>query len=187
MILVIDNYDSFTWNLVAQLRGLGAEVLVVRNDEKISEEWDRNLPGGILISPGPGIPGESGICSSVIRKFSGRVPIFGICLGHQLIGELAGGRVVKAVAPVHGKTSMISHDGRGIFKGMPQPFEAMRYHSLVMEKPFRGMEVSAMSDTGEIMGIRDAFRKLDGVQFHPESILTQQGDLLIRNWLQTVG
>ena len=186
MILVIDNYDSFTYNLVQYLGELGAEMRVVRNDHTTVREIEQNLPRAIVISPGPKTPSEAGICLEVIEKFAGRVPILGVCLGHQAIGQAFGGKVIRAPELMHGKTSQIQHDGRTIFAGLPNPFEATRYHSLIVERRTLPacLEISATSPDGLIMGLRHRQMKVEGVQFHPESILTQSGQQLLANFLK---
>ncbi|MFQ6111586.1 MAG: anthranilate synthase component II [Nitrospinota bacterium] len=183
---MIDNYDSFTYNLVQYLSELGAEVNVVRNDVLSPQQA---LGGGyelIVISPGPGRPERAGITVPLIEKGAGVVPIFGVCLGHQAIAHAFGGRVVRARRIMHGKTSPIHHDGRGAFKGLPNPFEATRYHSLIVEEESlpRELEVSARTPEGEVMGLRGRAMRLEGVQFHPESILTAPGKALLRNVLE---
>ena len=185
MILIIDNYDSFTYNLVQYLGELGAEMRVVRNDQTTVREIDQNLPRAIVISPGPKTPNEAGICLEVIEKFAGRVPILGVCLGHQAIGQAFGGKVIRAPELMHGKTSQIQHDGRTLFAGLPNPFEATRYHSLIVERKTLPacLEISATSPDGLIMGLRHREMKVEGVQFHPESILTQAGKQLLANFL----
>jgi len=185
MLLMIDNYDSFTYNLVQYLRELGAEVVVHRND-RIGIEAIRALqPERIVLSPGPCSPAEAGICCDVIRAFGASVPLLGVCLGHQCIGAAYGGRIVRAHRLMHGKTSPIHHDGRGVFRGVPSPFEATRYHSLLVEpETIPGcLEVSARTVEGEIMGVRHRSHPVEGVQFHPESILTQSGKTLLANFL----
>ena len=186
MLLVIDNYDSFTYNLVQYLGELGAEMRVVRNDQTTVREIEQNLPRAIVISPGPKTPSEAGICLEVIEKFAGRVPILGVCLGHQAIGQAFGGKVIRAPELMHGKTSQIQHDGRTIFAGLPNPFEATRYHSLIVERRTLPacLEISATSPDGLIMGLRHRQMKVEGVQFHPESILTQSGQQLLANFLK---
>ena len=186
MILVIDNYDSFTYNLVQYLGELGEEVEVRRNDEITIVEIDANRPSHILISPGPGRPEDAGISMELIRSFAGRVPILGVCLGHQAIGQVFGGRVVRASTVVHGKASEIKHDGKSIFSGLDSPFNAGRYHSLVVERESLPacLEVSAETTDGVIMGLRHRERKIEGVQFHPESILTPVGKRLLANFLR---
>jgi len=186
MILVIDNYDSFTYNLVQYLGELGEDVLVRRNDEITLEQIESNLPSRILISPGPGRPVDAGISADLISRFAGRVPILGVCLGHQTIGEVFGGRVVRASTVVHGKASEIKHDGRSIFKGLDSPFKAGRYHSLVVERESLPacLEVSAETNDGVIMGLRHREKRIEGVQFHPESILTPAGKMLLANFLK---
>jgi anthranilate synthase/aminodeoxychorismate synthase-like glutamine amidotransferase len=186
MILVIDNYDSFTYNLVQYLGELGEDVVVRRNDEITVDEIESNLPSRILISPGPGCPADAGISLELITRFSGRVPILGVCLGHQAIGEAFGGRVVRASNVVHGKASEIQHDGKSIFRGLDSPFEAGRYHSLVVERESLPacLEISAETQEGVIMGLRHREKKVEGVQFHPESILTPEGKKLLGNFLE---
>jgi anthranilate synthase component 2 len=192
MLLMIDNYDSFTYNLVQYLGELGAEVKVARNDQIRIDEITALAPDRIVISPGPCTPNEAGVSLEVIRTFAGRVPLLGVCLGHQAIGQAFGGRVVHARAVMHGKTSMIHHAGAGVFRGLPNPFEATRYHSLVVERATLPacLEVTAwtLNERGEfdeIMGLRHRDLALEGVQFHPESILTTVGHELLRNFLET--
>ncbi|HET8578759.1 MAG TPA: aminodeoxychorismate/anthranilate synthase component II [Methylomirabilota bacterium] len=186
MILVIDNYDSFTYNLVQYIGELGATLQVARNDTLTVEDVARLEPERIVISPGPGNPDSAGISLELIRRFHERVPILGVCLGHQAIGQAFGGRVSRARKQMHGKTSSISHDGRGVFKGLEPDFQATRYHSLVvLETGFPpDLEVSARAEDGEIMGLRHRRFPVEGVQFHPESILTGQGKALLRNFLE---
>jgi anthranilate synthase/aminodeoxychorismate synthase-like glutamine amidotransferase len=185
MILMIDNYDSFTYNLVQYLGELGADVWVYRNDQITVAEIERLAPEKIVISPGPCTPKEAGISCDVIRHFAGRVPLLGVCLGHQCIGEVFGGEIVRAPALFHGKTSMIYHDGKTIFRGLPHPFEATRYHSLVIRRETLPgcLELSAETDDGVIMGVRHRELLIEGVQFHPESILTREGKKLLANFL----
>jgi anthranilate synthase/aminodeoxychorismate synthase-like glutamine amidotransferase len=186
MVLVIDNYDSFTYNLVQYLGELGAEVRVVRNDAVSLETLAADPPQRIVISPGPGRPEQAGVTMSVIRHFGQTTPILGVCLGHQAIGAVFGGRVVRAVAPLHGKTSTIEHDGRGVFAGLTQPFTAARYHSLVVAEEGLppDLEVCARTrEDGVIMGLRHRSWPVHGVQFHPESILTGEGRRILRNFL----
>ena len=185
MILVIDNYDSFTYNLVQYLGELGEDVVVRRNDEISVAEVEADLPTSILISPGPGCPDDAGISLKVIEHFGGHVPILGVCLGHQAIGQVFGGRVVRAGKVVHGKGSEVFHDGNSIFEGLTSPFRAGRYHSLVVERESLPacLEVSAETSDGVIMGLRHREKKIEGVQFHPESILTQEGRKLLANFL----
>lgn len=193
MILVIDNYDSFTFNLVQLLAAQGAKVDVVANDAIGIEEIRARAPDGILISPGPCTPNEAGISVEVIRELAGKLPIFGVCLGHQSIGAALGGTIVRAQRIMHGKTSPILHDGRGLFEGLSNPFEATRYHSLVIERASlpAPLAVTAWTSDGEIMGVRHKElpeeTMLEGVQFHPESILTAEGGKLVANWLARVG
>ena len=186
MILVVDNYDSFTYNLVQYLGELGAQLEVRRNDQITLDEIERMAPERIVISPGPKTPSEAGICLDVILKFSGCVPILGVCLGHQSIGQAFGGKVMRAPEIMHGKTSLISHDGKTIFSGLPNPFPATRYHSLIVERDSLPdcLSVSAASPDGLIMGLRHKKLKVEGVQFHPESVLTGAGMQLLANFLK---
>jgi anthranilate synthase/aminodeoxychorismate synthase-like glutamine amidotransferase len=186
MILLLDNYDSFTYNLYQYMGELGATVRVVRNDELAAEEALGLEPEGIVISPGPGTPDQAGISLELIRLAAGRIPLLGVCLGHQALGQAFGGRVVRAPKLMHGKTSEIHHDGRGVFSGLPQPFTATRYHSLVVDRPSvpECLEVTAWTDDGVVMGLRHRRHRLEGVQFHPESILTTAGKDLLRNFLR---
>ena len=188
MIVVIDNYDSFTFNLVQYLGQLGATLTVVRNDKTSVQEVEEMKPEKILVSPGPCSPNEAGISCDIIRSFGPRVPVFGVCLGHQCLGQVYGGQVVRAENLMHGKTSLIHHDDRGVFQDMPQPFEATRYHSLIVEASSLPdeLEVSAKTDAGEIMGLRHREYPVFGVQFHPESILTEQGMRIMQNFLSYV-
>jgi anthranilate synthase/aminodeoxychorismate synthase-like glutamine amidotransferase len=185
MILVLDNYDSFTYNLVQYLGELGATMRVARNDALTVSDIEDLAPDGIVISPGPGTPDGAGLSLEVIRRFHARVPILGVCLGHQAIGQAFGGTVARARRQMHGKTSPISHDGRGVFRGLPAGFEATRYHSLVvLERDLpEDLEISARADDGEIMGLRHRRYPCEGVQFHPESILTNHGKALLGNFL----
>lgn len=185
MVLVIDNYDSFTYNLVQYLGELGAQPLVFRNDEVSLHKIKSLKPSEIVISPGPCTPKEAGISNEVIHALSGKIPILGVCLGHQCIGEVFGGRVLRADRIMHGKTSQIYHNGRTIFKRIPNPFLATRYHSLIVERKSlpSSLEVIAETDVKEIMGLRHRKHKTWGVQFHPESILTQEGKKILRNFL----
>jgi para-aminobenzoate synthetase component II len=185
MILMIDNYDSFTYNLVQYLGELGADVRVYRNDQITVAAIEQLAPTKIVISPGPCTPTEAGISCEVIRQFAGRVPLLGVCLGHQCIGEVFGGEIVRAPALFHGKTSMIYHDGKTIFRALPRPFEATRYHSLVIRRETLPdcLELSAETDDGVIMGVRHRELLVEGVQFHPESILTREGKQLLANFL----
>ncbi len=187
MIVLIDNYDSFTYNLVQALGELGAELRVFRNDEITVGEIEGLSPSHLLISPGPCTPREAGISVEAIRHFAGKIPILGVCLGHQSIGYAFGGKVVRAERLMHGKTSMIRHDGRGVFTGLPNPFEAMRYHSLVVEERSlpECLEPTAWSEKDELMGLRHRELKVEGVQFHPESILTPEGNRLLKNFIET--
>lgn len=185
MVLVIDNYDSFTFNLVQYLGELGEKVRVARNDKITLEEVEELRPARIVISPGPCTPKEAGMSCRIIGHFAGRVPILGVCLGHQCIGAAFGGTIVRAGRLMHGKTSLIYHDGRTIFRDLPNPFEATRYHSLLVERESLppSLEVSAETDEGEVMGLRHKEHWVEGVQFHPESILTAVGKDLLRNLL----
>jgi anthranilate synthase/aminodeoxychorismate synthase-like glutamine amidotransferase len=185
MLLLIDNYDSFTWNLAQYLGELGAAPCVRRNDEISLDEIDRLRPARIVISPGPGRPEDAGISVDVIRRFGRTTPILGVCLGHQGIGVAFGGSVVRAPQLMHGKTSSVSHDGRGVFRGVSQPFAAGRYHSLVVADPLPDvLEAAARTDDGTIMGVRHREFPIHGVQFHPESVLTAAGRQLLRNFLE---
>lgn len=185
MILVIDNYDSFTFNLVQYLGELGAELEVYRNDAISLAEITDKKPERIVISPGPCTPNEAGISNDVIRNFAATTPILGVCLGHQCIGQVFGGKVVRAERLMHGKTSEIHHDGKTLFLNLPNPFTATRYHSLLVEKASLPdcLELSAQTEQGEIMGLRHKTYKVEGVQFHPESILTKAGKDLLKNFL----
>mgnify|MGYP003490083858 CR=1 FL=1 len=186
MILMIDNYDSFTYNLVQYLGEMGKELLVKRNDEISLEEIEALDPEYIFISPGPCSPDEAGISLSVIEHFSGLIPIFGVCLGQQAIAQSFGGKVIRSKTLMHGKTSAVYHDGKTIFAGIPNPFKATRYHSLIVEKETLPpcFEISAWTDAGEIMAIRDKHLPVEGVQFHPESILTEYGKGLLARFLE---
>jgi anthranilate synthase/aminodeoxychorismate synthase-like glutamine amidotransferase len=185
MLLVIDNYDSFTYNLVQYFGELGADPQVKRNDAITPEEVEKLKPKRIVISPGPGRPQDAGISMELIRRLGSRVPLLGVCLGHQCIGEVYGGKVVRAGRLMHGKTSPIQHDGKGVFAKLPNPFEATRYHSLIVEKESvpSCLEVSAETAEGEIMGLRHKEYPVHGVQFHPESILSKEGKDLLANFL----
>ncbi|ACL73874.1 anthranilate synthase component II [Thioalkalivibrio sulfidiphilus HL-EbGr7] len=189
-LLMIDNYDSFTYNLVQYLGELGAQVEVRRNDALTVDDVAALVPERIMISPGPCTPNEAGISMETIRRFAGEIPVFGVCLGHQAIGQVFGGKVVHAREIMHGKTSLIHHAGKGVFRGLPNPFEATRYHSLVIEKESIPdcLEITAWTETpdgqmDEIMGVRHKTLAVEGVQFHPESILTRHGHDLLRNFL----
>ena len=186
MILVVDNYDSFTYNLVQYLGELGAEVEVFRNDAIDAAGIAQRAPEGILISPGPGTPDEAGVTLEAIRRYAGRIPLFGVCLGHQAIAQAFGGRVVRAGRLMHGRTSLVEHDGRGLFEGLPSPFTATRYHSLIVEPESlpAALERSAWTVDGEIMSVRHREFHVEGVQFHPESFLTEHGHRLIDNFLR---
>jgi para-aminobenzoate synthetase component 2 len=186
MLLVIDNYDSFTYNLVQYLGELGAEMRVVRNDEVTLDEVEEMQPERFLISPGPGTPDSAGISLGVIERFAARLPILGVCLGHQAIGQHFGGKVIRAPEPVHGKPVEIIHDGQTIFTDIPNNFEAGRYHSLIVERDGfpDELEISAESPDGLVMGLRHRELPIEGVQFHPESILTEHGKKLLQNFLE---
>jgi anthranilate synthase component II len=185
MIAMIDNYDSFTYNLVQYFGQLGSEVNVIRNDRATVEEIEQWQPDGIVISPGPGRPGSAGISLAAIKHFSGKLPILGVCLGHQAIAEAFGGKVISAQRLMHGKTSEVQADGKTIFKGIDKPFQAMRYHSLAVSRDHLPdcLIITAESDDGEIMGIRHTDHPTEGIQFHPESIMTKVGKRLLRNFL----
>ena len=191
MIFLLDNYDSFTFNLYQALTGLGADVEVVRNDQITVDEVAGRLDDidGVVVSPGPCTPNEAGISVDLIREFAGKKPILGVCLGHQSIGAAFGGKIVHAPELMHGKTSMIKHDGRGIYDGLPNPFVATRYHSLIIEPDsiLDHFEVTACADDGVVMGVRHKSMLIEGVQFHPESILTTSGKDLLANFLQSCG
>jgi anthranilate synthase/aminodeoxychorismate synthase-like glutamine amidotransferase len=186
MILVIDNYDSFTYNLVQYLGELGEKLLVKRNDKIDISEIEELKPERIVISPGPGMPKGAGISCEVIKRFENRIPILGVCLGHQCIGEVYGGKVIRAGMLMHGKTSLIYHDGKDIFQDVENPFEATRYHSLIVKKKSlpRVLKITAHSKEGEIMGLKHVNYPIWGVQFHPESILTKEGKKLLANFLK---
>jgi len=185
MILVIDNYDSFTYNLVQYMGELGADLDVRRNDEVTVDEVKALAPEKIVISPGPGTPAEAGITVDLIREVGSTIPIFGVCLGHQAIGEAMGGNVIRAGRLMHGKTSMVTHNNEGVFAGLPSPLEATRYHSLVVERESLPdcLEITAESDDGYIMGLRHKTLPIEGVQFHPESVLTDSGKKMLENFL----
>ena len=184
-VLVVDNYDSFTYNLVQYLGELGAEVRVVKNDATTPEAIASDAPSGLLLSPGPCTPDDAGISLDCIRVLAGRVPILGVCLGHQAIGQAFGGKVVRAGRLMHGRTSPILHDGAGVFARLPSPFEATRYHSLLVERESLPscLRIGAWTQEGEIMGLRHESLDVEGVQFHPESILTTEGKSLLANWV----
>ena len=182
---MIDNYDSFTYNLVQYLGELGEDVRVLRNDEKGVDEIEAMSPDRIVLSPGPCTPNEAGVSLALIERFKGRVPILGVCLGHQAIGQAFGGKVVHAKTLMHGKVSRIHHEGAGVFRGLPTPYDATRYHSLAIERATcpQELQVTAWTEDGEIMGVRHRALPVEGVQFHPESILTEHGHALLRNFL----
>jgi anthranilate synthase component 2 len=185
VILLLDNYDSFTYNIYQCVAHLGHPVRVVRNDRIALDEIAAGGYRAVIISPGPGRPADAGISTALVRRFAGRLPILGVCLGHQAIGEAFGGRIVRAPAPVHGKTSAVSHSGAGLYRGLPQPFAAGRYHSLVVDRATLPacLAVTATSDDGLIMGLRHKRHPVEGVQFHPESVLTPDGATLLANFL----
>jgi anthranilate synthase/aminodeoxychorismate synthase-like glutamine amidotransferase len=185
VILVIDNYDSFTWNLVQYLGELGAELKVIRNDERDVDAIVAMQPDGIVISPGPGTPSQAGVSIEVIKRLGDSTPVLGVCLGHQAIGQAFGATVARAQRQMHGKTSAIHHDGKGVFEGLPSPFEATRYHSLAIIRDTvpSDLQVTAWTEDGEIMGVRHRQHRIEGVQFHPESILTAEGKRLLGNFL----
>jgi anthranilate synthase component 2 len=186
MLLMIDNYDSFTYNLVQNFAELGAEVVVKRNDEISLDEIAKMRPQHLVISPGPCTPNEAGVSVAAIKQFAGKLPILGVCLGHQSIGQAFGGRIIHAQQVMHGKTSPIHHHGASVFTGLPSPFTATRYHSLVIERATlpEDLEITAWTDDGEIMGVRHKTLAVHGVQFHPESILTEHGHGMLKNFLQ---
>ncbi len=185
MLLMIDNYDSFTYNLVQYFGELGADVRTYRNDEITLEQIEALKPDHICVSPGPCSPREAGISVDVLRHFAGKIPLLGVCLGHQAIGEAFGGKVIRAKQVMHGKTSLIAHTGVGVFKDLPSPFTVIRYHSLAIERSSLPscLEVTAWTDDGEIMGVRHKDYDIEGVQFHPESILSEHGHALLKNFL----
>lgn len=187
-VVVVDNYDSFTYNLVQYVLSLGVDCDVRLNDRTTSAEIGADAPAGILLSPGPGTPDDAGVTLDVIREHSRKIPILGVCLGHQSIGQAFGGTVLRAPHLMHGKTSQIQHDGRTIYQGVPSPFEATRYHSLIVEEKSLPdcLEVTARAPAGEIMGLRHKSFPVEGVQFHPESILTEHGLRLIENWISSL-
>ena len=185
MLLMIDNYDSFTYNLVQYLGELGEEVVVRRNDEITVSEIEKLAPQRIVISPGPCTPSEAGVSVATIEKFAGKIPLLGVCLGHQSIGQAFGGKIVHAKTLMHGKTSQITHTDTGVFAGLPSPYRATRYHSLVIERESCPdcLEITAWTDDGEIMGVRHKTLPIEGVQFHPESIMTEHDHALLKNFL----
>jgi len=186
VLLMLDNYDSFTYNLVQYFGELGQEVAVYRNDQITLDEIAKLKPAQIVISPGPCTPNEAGVSVPLIERFAGQIPILGVCLGHQAIGQAFGGKIVHAKQVMHGKTSPIHHHSSGVFRGLPDPFQATRYHSLVIERASlpASLEITAQTDDGEIMGVRHKTLPVEGVQFHPESILTEHGHELLANFLK---
>ncbi len=188
-ILVVDNYDSFVFNLVQYLQQLGAECIVRRNDEVTTDEAGELDIDGVLLSPGPGVPGDAGVTEELVRWCAGRLPVLGVCLGHQAIAEVFGGVVDRAQELLHGRTSTVMHDGKGVLAGLPQPFSATRYHSLAVVDGTvpAELEVTARTDGGVIMGLRHREHAIEGVQFHPESVLTQGGHRMLANWLAICG
>ena len=189
MILMIDNYDSFTYNLVQYIEQLGTSVVVSRNDALSVEELAALKPHGLVVSPGPGRPSSAGISCKAVKYFSGRIPVLGVCLGHQVIAEVFGGVIVHAKKLMHGKTSKITSDGKGLYHGIKKPFEAMRYHSLAVSRDNfpEDLMICSESDDGEIMGLRHREHQTEGIQFHPESIMTPVGKRLLRNFLNNIG
>ena len=189
MILLIDNYDSFTYNLVQYLGELGARCQVYRNDEIDLASLEEKAPKYLVVSPGPCTPKEAGVSEGAIRRMAGRIPVLGVCLGHQCIGSAFGGKIIRAGRLMHGKSSSIYHDGRTIYRGLPNPFQAIRYHSLLVERESLpdSLEISAETQEGEIMGVRHKNLAVEGVQFHPESIMTQGGKILLKNFLEMEG
>ncbi len=186
MLLMIDNYDSFTYNLVQYFGELGEDVRTFRNDEITIEQIEALKPDRICLSPGPCTPQEAGICIAVLQHFAGKIPMLGVCLGHQAIGAAFGGKVIRAKEIMHGKTSEVKHAGVGVFRGLPSPFTVIRYHSLAIERESLPdcLEITASTDDGEIMGVRHKQYKIEGVQFHPESILSEHGHALLKNFLE---
>jgi len=189
MVLMIDNYDSFTYNLVQYLAELGAQVRVVRNDEISVDEVRSLAPRAIVISPGPSAPDQAGISLELVQHLAGRVPIFGVCLGHQTIGQAFGGKVVRAKRVMHGKVSVVRHDGEGVFRGLPAEFRATRYHSLAVERASLPacLKITAEAEDGEIMGVRHRDYAVEGVQFHPEALLTENGHRMLQNFIEGAG
>jgi len=189
MVLMIDNYDSFTYNLVQYLAELGAQVRVVRNDEISVDEVRSLAPRAIVISPGPSAPDQAGISLELVQHLAGRVPIFGVCLGHQTIGQAFGGKVVRAKRVMHGKVSAVRHDGEGVFRGLPAEFRATRYHSLAVERESLPtcLKITAEAEDGEIMGLRHREYAVEGVQFHPEALLTEHGHRMLQNFIEGAG
>jgi len=187
MLLVIDNFDSFTYNLVQYLGELGADPVVRRNNAITVEEAAAGAFDGVVISPGPGTPADAGVCIELIRNLGSRIPILGVCLGHQAIGEAYGGRIVRAPKPIHGKASRVTHNSRGVFRGLSSPIDVARYHSLVIERASlpQVLEITAETDDGIIMGVRHKALMVEGVQFHPESILTKEGMQMLRNFVES--
>ena len=189
MLILIDNYDSFTYNLVHFLGELGASCEVIRNDKITAEEVMKKKPQAIVLSPGPCTPNEAGVCLDLIAKAGGKIPLLGVCLGHQAIGQVYGGKVIRAPEPLHGKLSTIRHTGKGVFKGLPERFEVTRYHSLIVERKSLPdcLEITAETSDGLIMGLQHKTHPVHGVQFHPESIASEQGHALLANFLELAG
>lgn len=189
MILMIDNYDSFTYNIVQYLREMNADLKVVRNDALTVAEVEAMNPAAIIISPGPGNPDEAGISLALVKHFTGKIPVLGVCLGHQTIGQVFGGKIIRAKRLMHGKVSEVTGDGKGLFQGIERPFKAMRYHSLAIEKESfpKDLIITATSEDGEIMGVRHVSHPTEGIQFHPESIMTPLGKKMLRNFLNSIG
>lgn len=187
MLLLVDNYDSFTYNLYQYLSELGAEIVVRRNDEITLDEIAALQPDHIVISPGPCTPNEAGLSCQIIETFGPHIPLLGVCLGHQAIGQVYGGKVIRAPEPMHGKTSLMHHQGQGVFRSLPNPFEAIRYHSLIVELSTlpEDLEITARTEDGLIMGLRHKVYPIEGVQFHPESIMTPNGKILLQNFLDS--
>lgn len=185
MLLIIDNYDSFTYNLVQYFGELGADIEVVRNDAAALADLEQMKPSHLVISPGPGRPDQAGLSIEAVKFFGPRIPVLGVCLGHQTMGQVYGGRVLRAKEVMHGKVSAIHHDGKGIFRGLPNPFQATRYHSLIVDQPLPDvLEASAQTADGVLMGLRHKEYRLEGVQFHPESMMTECGKILLQNFLK---
>lgn len=188
MLVMVDNYDSFTYNLVSLLQQCGQQVLTLRNDDASPQTVAALKPDGVVLSPGPGTPNDAGHCLAIVEQLAGHLPILGVCLGHQVIGQVFGARVARASVPVHGKTSVVRHNGSGIFSGLPQTFAAMRYHSLMVQEPLPKLLIPHAWTAGaepKLMALRHAHLPVWGVQFHPESVLTTQGPALLQNWVRS--